>query len=66
MGGEPLAHTSRFTKSSALLATVSQSITSDAHVSQHVFLDIAQVGKKVVDFYKKKGGEVISPLVKAF
>jgi transketolase len=27
--------------------------------------DIATVGKKVVDFYKKKGGEVISPLVKA-
>jgi transketolase len=30
------------------------------------FVDIAVVGKKVVDFYKKKGGEVISPLVKAF
>jgi hypothetical protein len=29
-------------------------------------LDIAVVGKKVVDFYKKKGGEVVSPLVKAF
>ncbi|EIN07791.1 transketolase [Punctularia strigosozonata HHB-11173 SS5] len=28
--------------------------------------NIAVVGKKVVDFYKKKGGEVISPLVKAF
>ena len=28
--------------------------------------DIADVGKKVVDFYKKKGGEVISPLLKAF
>jgi transketolase len=28
--------------------------------------DIAVVGKKVVEFYKKKGGEVISPLVKAF
>ncbi|KAJ8078537.1 Transketolase [Marasmius tenuissimus] len=28
--------------------------------------NIAEVGKKVVDFYKKKGGEVISPLVKAF
>ncbi|KAH9854000.1 transketolase [Lenzites betulinus] len=27
--------------------------------------NIAEVGKKVVDFYKKKGGEVISPLVKA-
>ncbi|OBZ75679.1 Transketolase [Grifola frondosa] len=27
--------------------------------------NIAVVGKKVVDFYRKKGGEVISPLVKA-
>ncbi|KAF7965409.1 hypothetical protein HWV62_1563 [Athelia sp. TMB] len=27
--------------------------------------NIAVVGKKVVDFYKKKGGEVVSPLVKA-
>ncbi|EMD38633.1 hypothetical protein CERSUDRAFT_113807 [Gelatoporia subvermispora B] len=27
--------------------------------------NIATVGKKVVDFYRKKGGEVISPLVKA-
>jgi len=27
--------------------------------------NIAIVGKKVVDFYKKKGGEVVSPLVKA-
>jgi len=30
-----------------------------------LFTDIAELGKKVVDFYKKKGGEVISPLVKA-
>lgn len=29
------------------------------------FSDIAIVGKKVIDFYKKKGGEVVSPLVKA-
>ncbi|OSX64954.1 hypothetical protein POSPLADRAFT_1167097 [Postia placenta MAD-698-R-SB12] len=28
--------------------------------------NIASVGKKVVSFYKQKGGEVISPLVKAF
>ncbi|KAJ7172684.1 transketolase [Mycena filopes] len=28
--------------------------------------NIALVGKKVVDFYKKKGGEVVSPLIKAF
>ncbi|KAJ7134956.1 transketolase [Mycena crocata] len=28
--------------------------------------NIAVVGKKVVDFYKKKGGEVVSPLIKAF
>ncbi|KAI0340634.1 transketolase [Trametopsis cervina] len=27
--------------------------------------NLAVVGKKVIDFYKKKGGEVISPLVKA-
>lgn len=31
-----------------------------------IVLDIAVVGKKVVDFYQKKGGPVISPLVKAF
>ena len=29
-------------------------------------LDIAVYGKKVADFYKAKGGEVVSPLVKAF
>jgi transketolase len=28
--------------------------------------NIAEVGKKVVGFYRKRGGEVISPLVKAF
>ncbi|KIY51110.1 transketolase [Fistulina hepatica ATCC 64428] len=28
--------------------------------------NIAKVGKKVVEFYRKKGGEVVSPLVKAF
>ncbi|KAK7043690.1 Transketolase [Paramarasmius palmivorus] len=27
--------------------------------------NIASVGKKIVEFYKKKGGEVVSPLVKA-
>ncbi|KZT28581.1 transketolase [Neolentinus lepideus HHB14362 ss-1] len=27
--------------------------------------NIAVVGKKIVDFYKKKGGEIVSPLVKA-
>lgn len=26
---------------------------------------VAERAKKVIDFYKKKGGEVISPLVKA-
>lgn len=31
----------------------------------HHFTDIAAVGKKVVDFYTAKGGEVVSPLVKA-
>jgi len=29
------------------------------------FLDIAEKGKKVIGFYKKKGGEVITPLLKA-
>ncbi|KAF7440830.1 Transketolase [Pleurotus ostreatus] len=28
--------------------------------------NIASVGKKVVEFYKKRGGEIVSPLVKAF
>ncbi|KZV62031.1 transketolase [Peniophora sp. CONT] len=28
--------------------------------------NIAVVGKKVVDFYKQKGGEVVSPILKAF
>jgi len=28
--------------------------------------NVAEIGKKVVDFYKKKGGEVISPLVTPF
>jgi transketolase len=31
----------------------------------NLFIDIAVVGKKVVDFYAAKGGEVVSPLVKA-
>jgi hypothetical protein len=29
------------------------------------FPDIAVVGKKVIAFYKKKGGEIVSPMVKA-
>jgi hypothetical protein len=29
------------------------------------FSDIASLGKKTVEFYKKRGGEVVSPLVKA-
>ncbi|KAF9512775.1 hypothetical protein BS47DRAFT_1382802 [Hydnum rufescens UP504] len=28
--------------------------------------NIADIGKKTIDFHKKKGGEVISPLIKAF
>lgn len=28
-------------------------------------LDIAEQGKKVIVFYKQKGGEVITPLLKA-
>ena len=27
--------------------------------------DIVTVGQKVIDFYRKKGGEIVSPLVKA-
>jgi transketolase len=34
-------------------------------VESHYSADIALVGKKIVDFYKAKGGEVVSPLVKA-
>ena len=34
-------------------------------VESHYYTDIALVGKKVVDFYKAKGGKVESPLVKA-
>ena len=38
----------------------------DGHLLEpHHFTDIAAVGKKVVDFYTAKGGEVVSPLVKA-
>jgi len=29
------------------------------------FPDIAVIGKKVIAFYKKKGGEIVSPMVKA-
>lgn len=29
------------------------------------FLDLAIVGKNVVEFYKKRGGRVVSPLEKA-
>ena len=35
-------------------------------LAPNLFTDIAVVGKKVVDFYTAKGGEVVSPLVKAF
>jgi transketolase len=27
--------------------------------------NIASVGKKVVEYYKKRGGEIFSPLIKA-
>jgi transketolase len=37
----------------------------DRFLEFHRFADIAVVGKKVVDFYKAKGGEVVSPLVRA-
>jgi transketolase len=35
-------------------------------VIEYLQIDIAKVGKQVVDFYKQKGGPVVSPLVKAF
>jgi transketolase len=37
-----------------------------AYPNLTISTDIAAVGKKVVDFYAAKGGEVVSPLVKAF
>jgi transketolase len=35
------------------------------HVLTRFVADLAVVGKKVIDFYKKRGGEVVSPLVRA-
>jgi hypothetical protein len=51
-------------KSSVSPATVRFPYTV-AVLEPHYFTDIAVVGKKVVDFYTAKGGEVVSPLVKA-
>jgi len=60
------ARTRRYTRSSGLLARVrlllSHRFSSVPDIS---LADIAKVGAKVIDFYQKKGGEVISPLLKA-
>ncbi len=63
-----LDHTRRFTRNLELLVQVSCLPSKNFGIRmadkwQHT--DIAAVGKKVVEFYKKKGGEVVSPLVKA-
>lgn len=49
------------TGSSMFRWLVAHGICSDTFHST----DIAVVGKKVIDFYKRKGGEVVSPMVKA-
>jgi len=53
-------------KSSVSLATVRFLSAYGRLPEPHHSTDIAIVGKKVVDFYAGKGGEVVSPLVKAF
>lgn len=68
LAGERLVRTKRSTKSSVLLEVVS---TSQIVMSRGMLLrcsctDIASISKKVVTFYKQKGGEVVSPLIKAF
>jgi hypothetical protein len=54
----------RCMRSSVSLALVSSHITP-VRASLTCGLDIAAVSKKVIAFYKQKGGEVVSPLVKA-
>jgi hypothetical protein len=44
---------------------VSAVVPSFLEVNSTLSLDLAVVGKKVVDFYKKKGIPVVSPLDKA-
>jgi len=64
--GARLVPIRRYMKSSVSPATVRFLSTHGCLLEPHLFIDIAAVGKKVVDFYAAKGGEVVSPLVKAF
>jgi hypothetical protein len=60
------ARTRRCTRSLGLLARVRLLLfLHSISLPDVAFADIAKVGTKVIDFYKKKGGEVVSPLVKA-
>jgi len=60
------ARTRRYTRSTGLPERVRQPLFLCSFSLPDIALaDIAKVGTKVIDFYKKKGGEVISPLLKA-
>lgn len=63
--GVHLAPTRRCMRSSESPATVRFLPYTGTCFESHRFADIAVVGKKVVDFYKIRGGEVVSPLVRA-
>jgi hypothetical protein len=60
------ARTRRYTRSSGLLARVRLLVSPRTFSFPNIpFADIAKVGTKIINFYKAKGGEVISPLHKA-
>ena len=64
--GVLLARTRRYTRSLGLLERVRLlSFLWVFYLPNIPFADIAKVGSKVINFYKTKGGEVISPLIKA-
>lgn len=64
--GELPGRTRRYTRSSGLLARVRLLLSLRSFSLPNIpFIDIAKVGAKVIDFYKKKGGDIISPLLKA-
>jgi len=64
--GVPLGRIKKFMRSSASQALVGFLRLLMAYPGSFIcFSDIAVVGKKVITFYKKKGGEVVSPMVKA-
>ena len=63
--GGPLDLIKRCTSASVSPDRVSIVVASFLKFDRTSFIDIAVVGKKVVDFYKKKGVTVISPLEKA-